>query len=342
MPPPLPAPPARTVLAVDDSPAIRAALEALLEPLGFEVVHAEHGAAALQLLRTSAFDLAFLDLQMPVLDGPTLLRFMRQHRDPTRVVLLTSAETASVAATIKLGVSDYLPKPFDAPALRAVLERVLGAEARRLEPDGGRLLLVDGPAGAAAALRGALPPHAALDEARGAEAEALARTRPYRALALGPGAGEGLRRALSASAPAAARLALGEAAAGADGVLPWPAAPDALRAPLLPLCLRPLVSAGGARVQLAGFRGEPAQEPLYLALAARRLHVALEWLRQEAAAVVVDLSRAPPRPEAVSPLAEEAAGAALDRGLEPMFLVPRGLERALAGGLADRFIVRAA
>ena len=134
MRPPLPAPPTRKVLAVDDSPTVRAALEALLEPLGFEVVHAEHGAAALQLLRTSAFDLVFLDLEMPVLDGPSLLRFLRQHRDPTRVVLLTSAETSSVAATIKLGVSDYLPKPFDARGVRAVLDRVLGDQACRLEP----------------------------------------------------------------------------------------------------------------------------------------------------------------------------------------------------------------
>ena len=339
MRPPLPAPPTRKVLAVDDSATVRAALETLLEPLGFEVVHAEHGAAALQLLRTSAFDLAFLDLEMPVLDGPSLLRFMRQHRDPTRVVLLTSAETSSVAATIKLGVSDYLPKPFDARGVRAVLDRVLGDQARLLEPDEPRLLVVDGPAGAAAALRDALPPHAALDEASGGEAEALACDRSYRVLAFGPGAGEELRRALSAIAPAAALLGLGEGAGAWDGALPWPADSEALRAPLLPLCLRPLVSAGGARVELASFCGEPAQEPLYFTLAARRLDVALEWQRREAAAVVVDLTRAPPRPEAVSALIEEAGIAARDRSLELMFLVPHGLEKALAG-LADRFIVR--
>jgi CheY-like chemotaxis protein len=339
MRPPLPAPPARKVLAIDDSATVRAAMEALLEPLGFEVVHAEHGAAALQLLRTSAFDLVFLDLEMPVLDGPSLLRFMRQHRDPTRVVLLTSAETSSVAATIKLGVSDYLPKPFDARGVRAVLDRVLGDQAR-LEPDEPRLLVVDGPAGAAAALQSALPPHAALDEASGAEAEALAHDRPYRVLAFGPGADEELRRAVSASAPAAALLGLGEGAGAGDGALPWPAPPEALRAPLLPICLRPLVSAGGARVQLASFRGEPAQEPLYFTLAARRLHVALEWQRREAAAVVVDLTRAPPRPDAVSALIEEAGIAARDRSLELMFLVPRDLEKAFAG-LAYRFIVRA-
>ncbi len=340
MQPPLPAPPARKVLAVDDSAAVRAALEALLEPLGFEVVHAEHGAAALQFLRTSAFDLAFLDLEMPVLDGPSLLRFLRQHRDPTRIVLLTGAETASVAATIKLGVSDYLPKPFDARGVRAVLDRVLGDQARGLEPDEPRVLVVDGPAGAAEALRGALPPHAALDEARGAEAETLARDRPYRVLAFGPGAGEELRRALSTSAPAAALLGLGDGARAGDGALPWPAPPEVLRAPLLPGCLRPLVSAGGARVQLASFRGEPAQEPLYFTLAARRLHVALEWQRREAAAVVVDLTRAPPRSEAVSALIEEAGIAARDLSLELMFLVAPGLEKTLAG-LAERFIVRA-
>ncbi|HYS79364.1 MAG TPA: transposase zinc-binding domain-containing protein [Anaeromyxobacteraceae bacterium] len=137
---------------------------------------------------------------------------------------------------------------------------------------------------------------------------------------------------------AAALLGLGEGACAGDGALPWPAPPEALRASLLPVCLRPLVSAGGARVQLASFRGEPAQEPLYFTLAARRLHVALEWQRREAAAVVVDPTRAPPRPEAVSALI--AGTAARERSLELMFLVARGLETALAG-LADRFIVRA-
>jgi CheY-like chemotaxis protein len=50
---------------------VRQAPKAALEPHGFEVQHAENGASALLLLRKSQFDIAFEDLNMPVLDGPT-------------------------------------------------------------------------------------------------------------------------------------------------------------------------------------------------------------------------------------------------------------------------------
>ena len=74
----------RRVLLVDDSRVVRQALQAALEPYGFEVEHAENGASALLLLRKHPFDIAFVDLNMPVLDGPALLRMMRARGSPPR------------------------------------------------------------------------------------------------------------------------------------------------------------------------------------------------------------------------------------------------------------------
>jgi len=115
----------KKALVVDDSESVRQALRGILEGAGLEVHEAANGAAALQWLRSRKADVVLLDLQMPVMDGPTLLRFLRLGGDQTRVVLLTSTiERKALAPAMKLGVSDYVAKPFDAVSVEAALGRV--------------------------------------------------------------------------------------------------------------------------------------------------------------------------------------------------------------------------
>ena len=126
----------RRVLLVDDSKVVRQALQAALEPYGFEVEHAENGASALLLLRKHPFDIAFVDLNMPVLDGPALLRMMRAQGITAKVILVTvSSSMPVVGAAIKLGASDYVNKPFTPEAIRIAVARVLG-----VNPSPGKLL----------------------------------------------------------------------------------------------------------------------------------------------------------------------------------------------------------
>ncbi len=66
-----------------------------------------------------------LDVEMPVLDGPALLRVIRSRGNPTLLVLITStSDTKRLVSIIKLGASDYIRKPFDENDVSAVLGRL--------------------------------------------------------------------------------------------------------------------------------------------------------------------------------------------------------------------------
>jgi DNA-binding response OmpR family regulator len=110
---------------VDDTALVREQLAGFLKPHGFEVEHAENGAVALRLMEDKRFDVAFLDVEMPVLDGPSLLRVIRARGNSTIVVLITStSDTRRLVSIIKLGAADYLRKPFDENDVSAVLGRL--------------------------------------------------------------------------------------------------------------------------------------------------------------------------------------------------------------------------
>ncbi|MFM1886899.1 MAG: hypothetical protein RL026_2056 [Pseudomonadota bacterium] len=114
---------------MDDSALSRAAVRRALAPLPVEVAEAADGAAALEVLRAAAADLVLLDYNMPVMDGAQMLAALRADATlaRTRVLLLTANATPEVLATAaRLGVRDYLVKPFDDAALRAKVARQLG------------------------------------------------------------------------------------------------------------------------------------------------------------------------------------------------------------------------
>src|SRR5688572_30050528 len=67
------------VLLVDDSALIRNAMQAALEPYGLELEHAENGEVAVAKAMATPWDLIFLDVVMPHMDGPTALREIRSR-----------------------------------------------------------------------------------------------------------------------------------------------------------------------------------------------------------------------------------------------------------------------
>jgi DNA-binding response OmpR family regulator len=99
--------------------------KALVE-MGFEVGEAEDGNDGLKKLKEGAYDLVVLDVTMPNLDGPGMLAKMREAGDKTPVLMLTSeSKTSIVAALMKLGIQDYLLKPFKGIELRAKVLKAL-------------------------------------------------------------------------------------------------------------------------------------------------------------------------------------------------------------------------
>lgn len=115
---------------------MRSELGAILAAMGFQVTEARDGAEGIRAWRSCSPTVIFLDLEMPVFDGATVLRTIRGYRDQVRVVLVTGAPASrQVAAAVRLGASDYLPKPFSSLTVRAVLERIgLAGPAATAEP----------------------------------------------------------------------------------------------------------------------------------------------------------------------------------------------------------------
>ena len=129
------------VLLVDDSSTIRTVVGNILKKMGHfdEVLEAEDGRQALELLRQIPVDLILLDWNMPVLDGLSTLREFRTYNTTTRVVMVTTeASGAQLKDAIAAGVNGYVVKPFEAEALRARVEKVMegvpGFEHRHIIP----------------------------------------------------------------------------------------------------------------------------------------------------------------------------------------------------------------
>ena len=113
------------ILVVDDKPNMRSLFIKILRGLG-EVVTADGGLSALEMLEKGRFDLVITDIRMPDLDGSELLRRVRSMAAPPEVILMTAYATVETAVeALRLGAHDYLTKPFDPDDARAVVERAL-------------------------------------------------------------------------------------------------------------------------------------------------------------------------------------------------------------------------
>jgi two-component system, cell cycle response regulator len=123
------------ILVVDDNQLNRAVLTRSLKNEGYAVETAGDGLAALDLLRRPpSFDVVLLDILMPVLDGyETLGRIKADDAlKHVPVIMITAVdELESVIRCIEMGATDYLPKPFNAPILRARIGASLAAKRLR-------------------------------------------------------------------------------------------------------------------------------------------------------------------------------------------------------------------
>ena len=135
--PPLrpPAPPrVPVVLVADDSKVVRVKTSRLLEKQGWQVLLADDGAAALQLLDGHTPDLLITDVEMPGVDGFTLTREVRSHARCARlpVIMITSSDERHRAEAQAVGVDLLLGKPYAEETLLAQAQRLLGLTAPAL------------------------------------------------------------------------------------------------------------------------------------------------------------------------------------------------------------------
>ena len=115
------------VLIVDDEPSIREILSLILEDAGYNVVTAENGVAALDILKADwDFDLLLTDLRMPHMDGVELFERAREiNADIEAVIISAYSDVKKAVKAIKLGVFDYLQKDFDSEELLLTVRKAI-------------------------------------------------------------------------------------------------------------------------------------------------------------------------------------------------------------------------
>jgi len=119
------------MLLAEDDAMLADALTTQLGGAGFEIEHAPNGAVADYLLNKQHFDIAVLDIGMPMLDGLSVLKKVRQSQPALPVLLLTARDALDDrVAGLQAGADDYVTKPFDFPELLARLQALL----RRSQP----------------------------------------------------------------------------------------------------------------------------------------------------------------------------------------------------------------
>ncbi len=121
----------KRVLTVDDSRAMRNIIAKALAELDVEILQAEDGQQGLESVAANHPDLIILDVTMPVMDGPTMLRELRARGDKTPVVLLTAESGAAVIGPMMAqGFDDYIVKPFKAEELQAKVKKILNPQGK--------------------------------------------------------------------------------------------------------------------------------------------------------------------------------------------------------------------
>lgn len=128
-----------SVLLLEDDVLLGETLTDLLEEEGFAVRHCRNGQEALDATYEGTFDLYLLDINVPLIDGVTLLAELRAAEDRTPAIFLTShTEKTKRKEGFSSGADDYLVKPFDNDELLWRMEAVLRRSGKN-GPCGGRL-----------------------------------------------------------------------------------------------------------------------------------------------------------------------------------------------------------
>ena len=100
------------ILVVEDDSDITQILQIYLSNQGYEVQCAANGEQALQQMEACAFDLAIVDVMMPVMDGITLVMKARERYDLPIIFLSAKSEDIDKITGLNVGADDYVTKPF--------------------------------------------------------------------------------------------------------------------------------------------------------------------------------------------------------------------------------------
>ncbi len=114
------------MLIIDDEEAIRDSCSQVLKKDGYTVKTAKDGIEGLRLIKNKSFQVVFLDLRLPGIDGMEVLSRIKEENPETPVVIITAyASIESAVEAMKRGAFDYLAKPFSPEELRLITKKAL-------------------------------------------------------------------------------------------------------------------------------------------------------------------------------------------------------------------------
>jgi DNA-binding response OmpR family regulator len=115
------------ILLVDDKELILYSLSKTLRNSGADVTTVTNGKDALQEIQKSAFDICFLDVQLPDANGLDLMKIIRDASSKTRIIIMTAVSLNEAQLQLMRDYSClYLPKPFDLNQVQALVRELIG------------------------------------------------------------------------------------------------------------------------------------------------------------------------------------------------------------------------
>jgi two-component system chemotaxis response regulator CheY len=118
------------VLVVDDEPSVRTIVRMILEKAGYDVLEADNGETAIEVLNTGenrlVLDVVICDIRMPKINGVQAIEYFQREYPHVPVIVLTAyPETKMAVSFLRGGVADYLIKPVDAQKLRDAVAKAM-------------------------------------------------------------------------------------------------------------------------------------------------------------------------------------------------------------------------
>ncbi len=120
------------IITVDDSSTMRRIIKNTLQKLGFNnVLEAENGVEALEIMSKNKIDMIVTDWNMPEMDGLTYVKTVRskeQYKDLPILMITTEAAKEDILTALRSGVNNYVVKPFTPDTLQEKVYKLLGIE----------------------------------------------------------------------------------------------------------------------------------------------------------------------------------------------------------------------
>ena len=116
------------ILIIDDIPEQAEILRNILAEGDHDIEICTTGKEGLQRITDKTFDVVFTDLSMPEVDGIQIIKYIKEHAPQTEVIPVTAfGEWDIYTETLKLGVKEFLSKPYNIPDIKSLVEKIIAS-----------------------------------------------------------------------------------------------------------------------------------------------------------------------------------------------------------------------